>query len=82
MDEGESGRELAFEEALAALESVVAELEAGELPLEHALAAFERGVALVRSLQDRLRAAEQRVQILTRGSDGRLHLRPVDEDDE
>jgi exodeoxyribonuclease VII small subunit len=60
--------ELDFEQALAALEKLVDELERGELPLEQALASFERGVALTRRCQAALRAAEQRVEILSRNA--------------
>lgn len=57
---------LDFEQALAALEQLVGELEAGEQPLEQALASFERGVALTRRCQAALRTAEQKVEILSR----------------
>lgn len=57
---------LDFEQALAALEKLVAVLEAGDQPLEQALASFEQGVALTRRCQAALRAAEQKVTILTR----------------
>jgi exodeoxyribonuclease VII small subunit len=64
---------LDFEQALAALEQLVEELESGDQPLEQALASFERGVALTRRCQAALRAAEQKVEILTRDSaDGGL----------
>jgi exodeoxyribonuclease VII small subunit len=53
-----------FEQALADLEAVVERLEHGELPLEEALAQFERGIALARSCQDALKQAEQKVEIL------------------
>jgi exodeoxyribonuclease VII small subunit len=53
-----------FEQSLAELESVVERLEHGELPLEEALAQFERGIALARSCQDALKQAEQKVEIL------------------
>ena len=43
-----------FEEALAELEGLVQRLEKGELPLEESLAAFERGMTLVRQLGERL----------------------------
>ena len=53
-----------FEQSLAELESVVERLEHGELPLEEALAQFERGIALARSCQEALKQAEQKVEIL------------------
>jgi len=55
---------LDFEQALAELESLVERLEGGDLPLEEALKAFERGVELTRHCQASLKAAQQKVEIL------------------
>lgn len=54
-----------FETSLAELEQLVSRLEQGELTLEESLASFERGVALVRTCQQALQEAEQKVQIVT-----------------
>ncbi|MEK7397427.1 MAG: exodeoxyribonuclease VII small subunit [Candidatus Poribacteria bacterium] len=56
--------EISFEEALEKLQSVVKNLEGGELNLENALACFEEGVRLARICQERLGRAEQKVDIL------------------
>lgn len=69
-----------FDQGMAELEAIVARLEAGELPLEDALAAFEAGVALVRTLNQRLGEAEARVEVLTRDPNGKLQLQPLDRD--
>jgi exodeoxyribonuclease VII small subunit len=71
-----------FEEAMAELETLVRRLEQGELPLEESLAAFERGMALVRSLAARLEDVAQRVEVLLRASDGSLVTRPLPDEDE
>ena len=64
-----------FETALAELESLVGQLEQGDLTLEDSLQRFERGVALVRSCRNTLREAEQKVeQLIERG--GRLEAAP------
>ena len=60
----EQTNEKPFDQGMAELEAVVARLERGELPLEDALAAFEAGIALVRLLNERLNAAEARVEVL------------------
>ncbi len=60
---GEEGRP--FEEALAELEKIVRDLEAGNLGLDEALARYESGVGLVRECHGRLRDAEQRILVLT-----------------
>ncbi len=53
-----------FESSLRELEAIVQAMEAGDAPLESALAAYERGVALVRQCQDTLTAAERKLQVL------------------
>jgi len=59
----------AIDQVLAGLERVVAELEAGDLPLETALKRFEDGVRLARQGTSLLDAVEQRVEILLEGRD-------------
>jgi len=71
-----------FEESLAELEALVRRLEQGELPLEESLAAFERGMALVRLLATRLEDVAQRVEVLLRTSDGSLVTRPLPDEEE
>jgi exodeoxyribonuclease VII small subunit len=78
---GGTGGEPKFEEALAELEAVVRRLEQGELPLEDSLAAFERGMALVKQLSTRLEAIERRVEVLLKQDDGSLIARPLDDDE-
>jgi exodeoxyribonuclease VII small subunit len=53
-----------FESSLAELEVLVERLEQGDLALDDALKAFERGVALTRQCQGALKAAQQKVEIL------------------
>jgi exodeoxyribonuclease VII small subunit len=60
--------EIPFEDALSELESLVETMEKGELSLEESLASFERGVALTRLCQQALRAAEQKIEILSANS--------------
>lgn len=56
-----------FESALRELEAIVQAMETGEAPLEESLAAYERGMALLRHCQDALTAAERRLSILENG---------------
>jgi exodeoxyribonuclease VII small subunit len=55
---------ISFEHSLAELESLVSQLESGDLPLDQALARFEQGVRLTRDCQGALSAAQQKVQLL------------------
>ena len=61
-----------FEDEMADLEAVVTRIDSGELSLEESISAFERGVALVRSLNLKLDEVDQRVEVLTRGANGAL----------
>ena len=58
-----------FEASLQALETIVDQLERGDLSLEASLAAFEEGVRLSRGCQQALDQAEQRIRILTEPSE-------------
>jgi exodeoxyribonuclease VII small subunit len=54
-----------FDEALAALEQCVRQLDGGTLGLEESLRVFERGVALQRTCQELLDATERRIEELS-----------------
>lgn len=60
-----------FEQSMRELEALVERLERGDLPLEEALKQFERGVALTKSCQAALKAAEQKVEILLKSPGAR-----------
>ena len=68
-------KKLELEQALKELESLVEELESGDLPLEGALKKFERGVKLTRDAQTALSAAEQKIEVLL--ADAGLDEAPV-----
>ncbi|MBF0254866.1 MAG: exodeoxyribonuclease VII small subunit [Gammaproteobacteria bacterium] len=57
-----------FETSLKELEQLVVSMEQGEMSLEDALKAFERGVELTRHCRDTLKLAEQRVSLLSQES--------------
>ena len=57
-----------FEQALAEIESIVAAMETGQLPLEQSLAAYKRGAELLQYCQAQLREAQQQVKVLEAGT--------------
>ena len=69
-----------FESALEELEELVERLESGDLPLDEALADFERGVKLTRECQKKLASAEQKVKVLME-ENGQVQELPFDTDD-
>ncbi len=65
---GKSPKTPSFEAALAELEQVVSDMEGGKLPLEEALAAYQRGAELLQQCRSRLDAAQLQVRILEDGA--------------
>jgi exodeoxyribonuclease VII small subunit len=68
-----------FETALEELERVVEQLESGDLSLEEALAAFEKGVGLVKQCNQKLNEVERRLELLVKDKEGKLELQPVED---
>jgi len=63
-----------YEAALAELESLVAAMEGGQLPLEGLLEGYRRGTLLLQYCRGRLEAVEQQVRVL---EDGQLKAWPT-----
>ncbi|MGQ0580272.1 MAG: exodeoxyribonuclease VII small subunit [Betaproteobacteria bacterium] len=57
-----------FEQALAEIESIVAAMEAGQLPLEKSLASYKRGAELLQYCHAQLQQAQQQVKVLEAGA--------------
>ncbi len=53
------------------LEEIVEKMESGELPLEDLILRYEEGMKLVKICQERLAAAEERIEMITRNSAGK-----------
>lgn len=68
-----------FEEGLGELEKVVERLESGDLSLEDSLAAFEKGVQLVKFCNEKLTEVERKIELLVKDRDGKLQLTPLDD---
>ncbi len=64
---GKSKNTAGFESAMAELEQIVADMEAGKLSLEDSLAAYKRGAELLAFCRTRLEDAQQQVRILEEG---------------
>lgn len=60
------------------LEDIVKKLECGELALDDSLKAFEEAVSYVKICNEKLEAAEQKVKILIKSSDGSVTDAPFD----
>lgn len=71
---------LGFEQALAELEGIVADLEDGAGELESAIKAFERGTHLKRHCEQKLKEAEARIEKIVPGTSGEPVAEPAEFD--
>ena len=70
--------EMTFEEAMQALEAVVSQLEKGDVALEQSIALYQRGADLKTHCSDKLKDAEEKVELI-RASEGRaVGVTPVE----
>ena len=69
---------LSFEQAMDELERIVRGLEQGDIDLEESIAAYERGTALRKHCEEKLAAAQARIDKISIGADGRPGVEPAD----
>lgn len=69
---------MSFEEALAELEEIVRDLESGKAPLDQSISAYERGTALKKHCEARLRDAQLKIEQISLDSDGKITKQPID----
>lgn len=67
---------LSFEDALTELERIVRQLEDGRGKLDDAIASYERGTALKRHCETKLREAQEKVDRITISADGTPGVEP------
>lgn len=71
--------EMTFEEAMTELEQVVGQLERGDVALDASITLYERGAALKKRCEDKLKEAEEKVAAITLDADGQpTGTTPVD----
>jgi exodeoxyribonuclease VII small subunit len=61
---------MTFEQAMAELEQVVGKLERGDVALDDSIALYERGAALKKRCEKKLKEAEEKVAAITLDADG------------
>src|SRR3954471_20937349 len=70
--------ELNFESAMDQLEKIVEQMESGKLPLEDLIVRYEEGMKLVKTCQECLAKAEQKIEIITRNTAGEPAVKELD----
>ncbi|HYO10704.1 MAG TPA: exodeoxyribonuclease VII small subunit [Tepidisphaeraceae bacterium] len=66
-----------FEDALAELERILADIEGGDVPLEESLVKYERGQFLIQHCRGVLNTAEKQIEQLSKSPDGELRSEPM-----
>lgn len=74
--------ELSFEDALARLESLVRELEAGRVKLDDAVSAYEEAIKLKNICEKKLQEARMKIEKIEIAPDGTPSLTPLDKTDD
>ena len=77
--EDQSAEPISFEKALGRLESIVEEMEGGQLSLEDMMKRFEEGQALVKVCATTLDQVERRIEILVKKGE-EVVAEPFDEE--
>ena len=72
---------LSFEDALRELEGIVSRLERGDAPLEESIDIYERGARLKKYCEDKLKAAQLKVDKIVLGRDGSVSTASFDGED-
>ena len=73
--------DLSFEDALGELETIVRNLEGANTPLEKSIEAYERGIALKKHCESKLRDAQAKIEKITVKQDGSIATEPLDADE-
>ncbi len=69
---------LSFEDALKELEGIVQQLERGQVKLDEAIAAYERGASLKRHCEQKLAEAKMKIEKIVFQADGSVGSQPAD----
>lgn len=73
---------ISFEDALAQLETIVRELEAGKIKLDDAVEAYETATALKKFCEDKLKLAQLKIEKINLAPDGSVSSEPFAQTEE
>lgn len=75
-------KKITFEDALLQLENIVRELEAGKIKLDDAVEAYEKATALKKFCEEKLKAAQLKIEKINVAPDGHVSTEPLDKIEE
>ena len=68
------GQKLSFEQSLQRLETIVSQIEQGEVPLEASIERYAEGIQLIKQCRAILERAEKKIQLLTKAEGEALEI--------
>ncbi len=77
-----AARKKSFEKAMAELETIVQELESGNMPLEKAISKYEEGMQLSKFCTQKLDEAEKKITLLMKTNNGGIVEKLVEDEDQ
>lgn len=75
-------KDLSFEDAIIRLENIVRELESGRIKLDDAVTGYEKAVALKKLCEEKLKAAQLKIEKIEVSPNGDLTTAPLDNTEE
>ncbi len=72
-------KKLTFEQQLESVESLIAQMEGGTLPLEESVKRYEEGIAMLTAMEKELQTATQRLTVIRQKADGTREEVPMED---
>lgn len=72
-------KKLTFEQQLESVESLIAQMESGTLPLEESVKRYEEGIAMLTAMEKELQTATQRLTVIRQRADGTQEEVPMED---
>ncbi len=73
-------KKLTFEQQLQNVETLIAQMESGGLPLEESMKRYEEGMAMLASMEKELAAATQRLTVIRQNAAGEAEEVPLEDE--
>lgn len=73
-------KKLTFEQQLEAVETLIAQMENGSLPLEESMKQYEEGMAMIAAMEKELQAATQRLTVIRQNAAGEDEELPMEDE--
>lgn len=74
-------KKLTFEQQLEAVETLIAQMESGGMPLEESMKRYEEGMAMLAAMEKELQSAAQRLTVIRQNAAGEDEEVPLEDEE-